>query len=732
VADPRDKDLLARAGELLSGLFGSGSAPRASDRPTPQLAQDRRDAQSGLAAFLQRQTAASGVLRYRSRPGEDCLVAPGEAVEFSVALDAVLGAAAQRVRFFVGEEPLGEQGFGPERVAWVPYQATRPGVHELRYQVLDAAGNPLDGAPGQESLLQVVDRQPVALVEGGLALEASAADLEPLRDLAARGWALAYLDLTQRDRSRDLRRALSQRNLPRGAVLVHATRDTELHSLGVDFRQVLARTTLRRLRAAGVPVVLFVGQPSWMQSAQRDGELQGLALDALPAALQAPSPLLAELEGLAEQFCAARESSDPLTWRLDRMTRTRLVGGNTCQIEFDNARAREAVLQAVESAQRSVHAQVYIFKDCDFTQALTVRLVSRARAGVAVRLLVDGLYSGPELIAGGTQALLRVLAQQPGVTVQAADPIRAASELEAMRFKQRDHRKLIIVDGTQAFVSGRNFGDEYYRDLREQPIGDWTPAERIPWLDAHAALRGPLVAEIEATFWSGWTRAGGAASAAGAEAPPQSAHGACRARFVVHEGVADANALGAYEALMDAARQRLVVVNDFPVVDSLAAAMRRAVARGVQVQFLTGNANARRADGTLFSGGLHRELFEYLTKQRFEALMQHGVEVWEYASPVLPTIVSRGGQVRPYVHAKVVCCDGRALSVGSANLDLTASYWEREAIVVVEDPGVAGAALRHLDEMLARSYRIDPTSEYWRKEATQRALVGKLWPRIIL
>jgi len=59
--------------------------------------------------------------------------------------------------------------------------------------------------------------------------------------------------------------------------------------------------------------------------------------------------------------------------------------------------------------------------------------------------------------------------------------------------------------------------------------------------------------------------------------------------------------------------------------------------------------------------------------------------VYEVTTGVLPNIVSAGGSVRPYVHAKVVAADGRVASIGSANFDATASYWEREAVVIVED-----------------------------------------------
>ena len=64
----------------------------------------------------------------------------------------------------------------------------------------------------------------------------------------------------------------------------------------------------------------------------------------------------------------------------------------------------------------------------------------------------------------------------------------------------------------------------------------------------------------------------------------------------------------------------------------------------------------------------------------------------------------------------VVTADARVVSIGSANLDVTASYWEREANVIIEDAAVASAIEAQIQEMLARSYAVDPDSEYWRAE----------------
>ena len=100
-------------------------------------------------------------------------------------------------------------------------------------------------------------------------------------------------------------------------------------------------------------------------------------------------------------------------------------------------------------------------------------------------------------------------------------------------------------------------------------------------------------------------------------------------------------------------------------------AMLRALARGVRISLLTGNAVARRADGTFFPGPIYRELFDHMVKQRLEPLIRRGARVYEYVAPEHPMVVAAGAEVRPYVHAKVLTCDARAASIGGCFITST-------------------------------------------------------------
>lgn len=183
-----------------------------------------------------------------------------------------------------------------------------------------------------------------------------------------------------------------------------------------------------------------------------------------------------------------------------------------------------------------------------------------------------------------------------------------------------------------------------------------------------------------------------------------------------------------YESMFDVAEDHVYIVNDFPIVPALERAILRLLTRGVTVKLLTGSATARRDDGSFFPAPLHRTLFEYMVKAKLEPLLQAGVEIYEFRPPPSALVVARGGRVRPYVHAKIVSVDGIAISVGSANLDATASFWESESNIVVEDAAFAGDVERRLQALIDDSVLLDPESEYWKRERAQRAVVTTLWP----
>lgn len=647
----------------------------------------------------------------------DILIGRNECFEVSAQLTG--GARiGERARFFMSGEEVGEADIRPDGGVGLVTNLAQTGTYHVELEVLSSSGTVVAprGATGRRCV-QVVDAEPVALVDAAGVLDGSVSS-DVVRHLQDEGFVVAYFDIDEKNRHELIRTALVERSLPTAAVLAYAAEDQGLETFGIDFTELFAVTALRRLRASGVLATLLVTNAEVDESRAENAKL----FVRRPHAVDE----VADAKTAAAELHAARAAAAPCDWRLDEMTASERIDGNRFVVELDNHAARERLFEVIEGARSSIHVQLYILSEGRFSEHLIVRLIERARAGVDVRLMVDALYSGHDVL-GINNPLVVALRNEPRADVLAITPIGSTREISASKLKRRDHRKLVVVDGTRAFVTGRNGSDEYYFGFDETPVHDQTPHDRIPWLDAHVEVEGPLVTRIQQTFVDTWREQDGPTIPDDVVVDVPRA-GDATGRLVVHRGLADANGLALYETMFDIAEDHVFVVNDFPVAAPIEQAVRRAIARGVKVRFLTGNAVARRADGTFFEGPLYRELFEYMVKRRLEPLMAAGVEVFEYVPPPSPIVVARGGKIRPYVHAKVVSVDGRFASVGSANLDVTASFWEDEANVVVQDPAFCGDLEAKLAAMIEGSLPVGEDTDYWARERTHRAVIDRLWP----
>lgn len=413
-----------------------------------------------------------------------------------------------------------------------------------------------------------------------------------------------------------------------------------------------------------------------------------------------------------------------LAARLDATIAGARLDGNRVEVELDNAKARRWLLAAIEGATRRVHVQTYMAADDDVGRQVEAALRDAGRRGVAARVLVDSLH-GLHGSFGMRNPVLERLSACPGVEVRVSQPIAGVPSLEDL--KQRDHRKLVVVDGRLALLGGRNVGHEYYTGLDEVRVEPRTPWREVPWLDAGARVEGPAVAALDRSFLEAWEGAGGEAF----EVAAPSIAGPTPARVVVHRGLRDAAALEVYLALIETARSHVYAVNGFPLLLELQHALLRALRRGVRVRTLFGNVTPIHG-GEEFEGewAAARAVATSLVHSRMDALVAAGGEAYQLAVRDVPGWAPDLGLVQPHVHAKAMSADGRACAVGSANLDVTASYWESELMLVVEDEAVARALEARLDELFAASVRVDREDPAWQRLARSRGWL-RHWPGVL-
>lgn len=673
-------DGISSVSALVRGLFAA------------QLFQDA--AQPTLV--LRRHAPREGMITERLVASDTLLLSRGDApvaVERTSAIGRSSLAAAERFQLGGGPALSHEEGVLRLEVA-----QAGPGLVPL---TLISQRSPPELAP----FFGLAPTRPLLLIDANLEAPAFA-DAAPLgRDLEP-----VFVRLRGADAIDNLRAQLGERSpWPGAPLLIDASAWLDDGGASDVPRSLDGQRLLRlavRLRRLGAPVAAIIVRDELRPRSASVATFtpQDLASRDPSAAPPAVAPTMDER--LAAVCGAAR------------------LGGNFVELEIDNAVGRAEVLRAIGAAAQRIHWQCYIVEDDVIAEAVAAELRRAARRGVQVRVLVDALYSRYEGL-GSANPVLERLAAEPGVEIRAYQPITGVPSLNAL--KQRNHRKLVVIDGQSAIVTGRNLGAPYYSGFAEVELKASSLYREVPWLDASARVRGPIVGEIDLAFRQEWMRSGG--SDFEVLAPPWAGDMSCR--FIVHEGLVDTHTLDAQLALIERAERRLVVMNTFPLLLEIQRALIAAVRRGVSVQLIFGSVRPRWGLDQPFEGGLYRALGDDLVRSRLDPVVRAGAHGFEVALPPMPRWDPQLGCVFPHVHAKLLIRDEADVALGSANLDVTSAYWESESVLLVEDAGLARSALALVEPLIQGGRRVDLSSDHWLKDAARRAWLGRNWPSLV-
>jgi cardiolipin synthase A/B len=353
------------------------------------------------------------------------------------------------------------------------------------------------------------------------------------------------------------------------------------------------------------------------------------------------------------------------------------IRGNLVALLTDGAAAYPAMLEAIGQAKRAIVLESYIFAADATGGRFLDALCERARAGVSVRVLVDGVGSLntprafwlPLLEAGGRVEIFRPIVR----------PILA--RLLSSRWWRflwhRDHRKLLVVDDRLGFIGGLNIGDDY----APQAWGGRA------WHDGHARLEGPAARALASLFnrtWKQLTRE----DWEGRLAAPSSVGGTSvqllEGRLTRRHSVRKA-----YLQAMRNAEHSICITNAYCIPDRMVRrALRGACRRGVKVQMLLAGATDIRA-------------VQYASRALYSRLMRWGVEIYEWTDRVL--------------HAKTAVIDGVWCSIGSYNLDRRSLVHNLEANISCVDRSLGSDMAAQFERDLARSQRVD--SATWHRRS---------------
>ncbi|WP_292444217.1 hypothetical protein [Methylibium sp.] len=245
-----------------------------------------------------------------------------------------------------------------------------------------------------------------------------------------------------------------------------------------------------------------------------------------------------------------------------------LVSGNRVELLRGGEPAWAALLEAIDRAREHINLESPAFITPALAASLAQRLITRAGAGVRVNLLLDGSRPG----AARDATLLR----QSGINVCASRWLARAQTLLGRAAGRHTQRSLIVVDGHVAFLGG-------------------LAPPRSPGAGSCLRVEGPAVAQLQDLFLAHWRQECGTAPPQARYFPALSPRGPQRTGLAVcSAGWHDRPLQPALLAAIDAA-QHSVLIGGTPA-SSVAEALTRACARGIEVQVLLPATHARDAD----------------------------------------------------------------------------------------------------------------------------------------
>ena len=380
----------------------------------------------------------------------------------------------------------------------------------------------------------------------------------------------------------------------------------------------------------------------------------------------------------------------------ERLIGEPLIIGNRLDLLVDGPETYAAMFDALRTAQHTIELQSFIFDDVEQDGSLlTDLLAARVAAGVSVRVLVDGVGSR------GAGETLEKLAEA-GVRTCVFNPV-GRSLLRPTRLNHRDHRKIVVVDGDDAFAGGINFS-RVYRSRSSFFSRRSRGSLDEGWRDTHIRIRGPGSRRLRELFAESWAKqdCDAEASEVAGDAPRTAIPKAGGTVIQVIPSSPDSERNLTYLSVLGAvafAHDSIAVTMAYFVPDErLEEALMAAVRRGVEVRMILPAFSDFR--GVFHAGRSH-----------YERLLAAGVRIFE--------------QENAFLHAKTVVVDRIWSTVGSTNWDWRSFVHNDEVSVVIIDEAFASRMNELFDHDLANSSEV--TLEKWNQRSFTDRLQERFW-----
>ena len=378
------------------------------------------------------------------------------------------------------------------------------------------------------------------------------------------------------------------------------------------------------------------------------------------------------------------------------VTGTPLVSGNRVRLLEDGPDTYRAMFVAIAAAIDHINMETYILEDDAVGRRFADALIAKQRAGVQVNLIYDGVGT-----LGTPEEFFQRL-RDSGIRTLQFNPVNPATATAGWELNQRDHRKLLIVDGRTAFLGGINISSVYSGGSSRRAANARPDGEQ-PWRDTDLQIEGPVVAEFQKLFLATWLAQGGEPLAPRNFYPALQVQGKEVVR-AIGSSPDDAFSL-IYATLLSAigsAETEVWLTNAYFIPDpQLLAALKAAAARGVDVRLVL---PGRTDSALVFHAG----------RSYYEQMLQDGVSIFERRDALL--------------HSKTAVIDGVWSTVGSTNFDWRSFLHNQEVNAVVLGTEFGDRMRAAFADDVAHSEQI--TLEQWRQRSLDLYLkewFSRLW-----
>jgi cardiolipin synthase len=358
-----------------------------------------------------------------------------------------------------------------------------------------------------------------------------------------------------------------------------------------------------------------------------------------------------------------------------------LIAGNKCTLLFDGPQTMSEMLKAINGARNNINLETYIFDQDELGLKFADALIEKQQQGVTVNILYDSVGTI------GVPAEFFKRMRDAGIKLIEFNPVNPAKVSgDSWKLNNRDHRKVLIVDGKAAFTGGINISATYAKSSLFRSASKPTDKNDVGWRDTHIKVEGPAVQAFQWLFIRQWSSQDKDDLREADYFPKPVIAGDKVVRVLGSDPGGQFEIYKAYSLAIQEAKKSIHLTSAYFVPDrQTVEALMAAAKRGVDVKIVL--------PGVSDSG-----LVFYAGHAIYDELLASGVKIYQLKLAVL--------------HAKTAVIDGKWSTVGSTNIDTRSFLHNSELNVIVMGDTFGNEMERAFQEDMKDSNLI--TLEQWR------------------